>query len=176
MTRIITVCTGNICRSPAAELLLASAFSSEASVSSAGTHAMVGHGIPASMLMCLDGDGIDGRGHVARQYSASLAREADLVVCMSARHRTWAVSEAPFALRRTFLLTELQEAARLGAPLEGGLAGVAQAVSDFRPSLAGRVMADVPDPYMESQAVYDASYAMIRTAVSEIAQWVRSSL
>ena len=134
---------------------------------------MVGHGIPAPMLMCLDAEDIDGRGHVARQYSASLAGSADLVVCMTARHRAWAVSEAPFALKRTFLLTELAAAARDGAPLEGGLAGVAQAVQDYRVTLAGMRLEDVPDPYGESQAVYDSAYAMIRGAVDDIAAWVR---
>jgi protein-tyrosine phosphatase len=178
MTSIITVCTGNICRSPAAELLLQEYLGPVATVSSAGTHALVGRGIPAEMLLCLDGDGIDGRGHAARQYTASLAREADLVVCMTAEHRRWAVSEAPFALRKTFMLTELSEAARLGAVVEGSsleerMASVPGAVSDFRPSLAGVALADVPDPYMRSQAVYDQTYATLKSLIGEVVEWIR---
>ena len=111
VTRILTVCTGNICRSPAAELLLTKVFGPDAVVSSAGTHAMVGHGIPAPMLRCLERDGVDGRGHAARQFTAELASEADLIICMTARHRTWCVGEAPFALERTFLLEEIAAAA-----------------------------------------------------------------
>ena len=173
MTSILTVCTGNICRSPAAELLLAREFGAAAEVSSAGTYAMVGHGIPAPMLVCLDEDGIDGRSHHARQLTAALARESDLIICMSAQHRARAVSEAPFALKRTFLLSEIATAARHGAPLVGGLDGVARAVQSYRVELAGMRLEDVPDPYMEPQAVYDSTYAMIRDAVRDIAAWVR---
>ena len=171
---IVTVCTGNICRSPVAELLLARALGPDAVVTSAGTHAMVGHGIPAPMLMCLDGDDIDGRGHRARQFAEPLARDAELIICMTARHRAWAVSEAPFAMKRTFLLSEVAAAAAAGAPLAGGPAGIAAAVQQYRVELAGRSLADVPDPYMESQAVYDEAYAMIREMVDGVAGWALS--
>ena len=40
---ILTVCTGNVCRSPAVERLLASKLGPTVSVASAGTHALVGH-------------------------------------------------------------------------------------------------------------------------------------
>ena len=172
VTSILTVCTGNICRSPAAELLLANAFGPQAVVTSAGTHAMVGHGIPAPMLRCLAADGMDGRGHVARQFTAALARDADLIICMTARHRTWCVGEAPFALKRTVLLSELAAAAVAGAPLTDGIAGLADATLQFRLTLAGRSTADVPDPYGGPQSEYDESYGIIRSAVDEIASWV----
>jgi len=134
---------------------------------------MVGHGIPAPMQRCLGADDVDGGGHSARQFTASLARESDLIICMTARHRTWCVSEAPFALKRTFLLSELAIAARESAPLVGGLDGVAQAVQDFRVELAGRTLDDVPDPYGGPQRDYDEAYKIIRTAVDEIVGWVQ---
>jgi protein-tyrosine phosphatase len=174
MTSIMTVCTGNICRSPAAELLLKEYLGAEATVSSSGTHGMVGWGIPAEMLMCLDADNIDGRSHKAQQFSAGLARVSDLIICMTAEHRSRAVSEAPFALKRTFLLSEIATAARAGAPLEGGIAGVADAVQNFRVELAGRSLPDVPDPYRRSQRDYDEAYAMIRSAIEDIVGWARA--
>lgn len=139
---------------------------------------MEGWRIPAEMLACLDADGLDGREHVARQYTASIAQSADLVICMTAEHRTLAVREAPFALRRTFMLSELVEAARGGCELSGDtvaerLASLPSAVADFRPSLTGVRLADVPDPYRRSQAVYDACYSTISEAVAEVAAWVR---
>lgn len=170
MTRIVTVCTGNICRSPAAELLLAKALGPDAVVTSSGTHAMVGHGIPGPMLRCLDADGIDGREHVAAQFSASDA-SADLIVCMTARHRDWVLREAPFAMKRTFLLTEISAAARAGVPLVGGVAGIAAAVQEHRVELAGTSLRDVPDPYGGSQRDYDEAHAMILAAVEEIGAW-----
>lgn len=175
MTSIVTVCTGNICRSPAAELLLARALGPDAVVTSAGTHALVGHGIPTPMLRCLDADGLDGRGHAARQFSSAIAASADVVVCMTARHRAWAVKEAPSAFKRTFLLSEVAAAARAGVPLTGGVAGISDAVQGYRVALAGVPLADVPDPYMESQDAYDRSYAMIAELVGEIGDWVSAA-
>lgn len=178
MTTIMTVCTGNICRSPAAELLLGVYLGPLASLTSAGTHAMVGHGIPAEMLMCLDAEGIDGRGHRAQQLTAGLIREADLVIAMAAQHRAWAMSEAPFALKRTFTLSEIAAAAADGVHLPGStpgerLAHVADAVAGHRPHLAGRSLADIPDPYGNSQRAYDESYALMREAIDAIAAWIR---
>lgn len=173
MTRIVMVCTGNICRSPAAELLAARAFGPDAVVTSAGTHAMVGYGIPEEMLACLEADGIDGSAHRGQAFSADIARDADLVVGMTAAHRAHAVGVAPFALKRTFTLAEVAAAARDGAHLDGGLAGLADSVQRHRVELAGRSLADVPDPYRRSRRHYDEAYAMIRSAVEDITAWVR---
>jgi len=178
VTTIMTVCTGNICRSPAAELLLREYLGDLASVSSTGTHAMRGHGIPAEMLMCLDVDGIDGRGHTSTQFKERDAREADLIITMTARHRAFTVSEAPATLKHTFLLTEIAETARAGAELAGDtpterLANLPDAVRNYRPALAGDVVADVPDPYGRGQARYDEAYAMIKDAIVDIDAWVR---
>ena len=50
---ILTVCTGNLCRSPAAERLLASKLGPTVKVSSAGTHALVGQPISEPMAALL---------------------------------------------------------------------------------------------------------------------------
>lgn len=178
MTTIMTVCTGNICRSPAAELLLRDYLGDLATVSSTGTHAMRGHGVTAEMLVCLEADGIDGRGHTASQFTDRAASASDLIVTMTAEHRRYAASAAPDARERTFLLEEIAAAARAGADLEGDtpaerLAEVSHAVRRIHPWLAHASVADVPDPYGLGQARYDQSYAMIRDAVRDIAAWVR---
>lgn len=178
MATILTVCTGNICRSPAAEVLLQHYLSDIARVTSVGTGALVGHGIPAEMLINLDSSGIESRGHAARQMNPDLIGEANLVIAMAAEHRSAIVRENPAVLRRTFLLDELAKAARASAPLEGEtpaerLANVPAAVQGFRPYLAGMEVEDVPDPYRRSQDDYDASYAMIHAAVADFVNWVR---
>ena len=175
---ILTVCTGNICRSPAAALVLQAHLRELARVESAGVAAMVGHGIPAEMLMPLDADGLDGRAHEARQANAEMTAQFDLIVAMAAEHRRALVQDSPANLRRTFLLDELTKAARADAPLEGDspqerLANVPAAIQGFRPELAGMDIADVPDPYRRSQARYDEAYAMITDGVRDIAAWVR---
>lgn len=179
MTGILTVCTGNICRSPAAEYLLARALGDSVPVSSSGTYAVEGLGVTAPMLRCLDAAGLDGRAHRARQFSADLARSADLVICMTARHRDRAMNEAPFAADRTFLLTELASAAQRLTPPDGSnlaarVANIAPAITGARASLLGPAHGDVADPYGQSQAVYDACFDLISEAVANIAAWVRA--
>ncbi|WP_062387962.1 arsenate reductase/protein-tyrosine-phosphatase family protein [Demequina iriomotensis] len=180
MPTILTVCTGNICRSPATELLLARTLGSHATVASAGTHALVGHGIPDPMLAELARDGIDGAGHHARLLTDGLMREADLIITMTAEHRRLAVSTGPSALKRTFTLSELAAAAGTGAVLEGAtpeerLADVPRAVAAHRAVLAGYDLDDVPDPYRQDEAAYHESYVLIRGAVAEIDAWLRGA-
>lgn len=178
MTAILTVCTGNICRSPAAELLLQRALGDVAHVSSAGTHALVGHGIPEPMLAELAADGIDGASHGGRLLTEPVMKAQDLVVTMTAEHRQMAVQTAPSLLRRTFTLAELAAAAGTGAELTGAtpaerLASVPAAVAAHRHVLAGFDLLDVPDPYRRSQDAYHEAYTMIRGAVLEIDAWIR---
>jgi len=168
VTRIVTVCTGNICRSPAAELLLARRLADRAQVTSAGTHAMVGHRVPEPMVRCLAGEDIDGSQHSARQFTENSARGADLVVCMTSRHRAWVVAEAPFARDRTFLLTELAAAGRANSGLDVWTPDARIAITEFLADRHHVGFADVPDPYLGSQQVYNETFALIRSAVDDI--------
>ncbi|WP_062465392.1 arsenate reductase/protein-tyrosine-phosphatase family protein [Demequina soli] len=177
MATILTVCTGNICRSPAAELLLALELGEAVTVGSAGTHALVGHGIPDEMLEELAADGIDGAGHQGRLLTEPLMRDADLIITMTAEHRQRAVRTEPTALKRTFTIAELAAAAGTGATLEGStvaerLADLPRAVAAHRHILAGYELDDVPDPYRRGQEAYHEAYGLIRGAVAEIVDWV----
>jgi len=58
---ILTVCTGNVCRSPAVERLLSTELGPTVQVSSAGTHALVGHPISQPMAALLTASGIEDR-------------------------------------------------------------------------------------------------------------------
>ena len=179
MTSILVVCTGNICRSPAAEFLLARALGDAELVSSAGTYAIEGLGITSPMLRCLEAAGLDGRAHRSRQFTADLARSADLVICMTARHRDRVELEAPFAVGRTFLLTELAAAARRLPPPEGSdlaarLASVAPTITAAGSVPLGADHDDIADPYGQSQAVYDECFDLISEAVADIGAWVRT--
>jgi len=178
LTAILTVCTGNICRSPAAALLLARALGDLATVSSAGTHALVGAGIPDEMLAELAADDLDGSRHEGRLLTEAILTESDLVITMTADHRQRAVRTGPAALKRTFTLAELAAAAGTGATLEGDtpaerLADIPRAVAAHRHVLASYELDDVPDPYRRDQAVYHEAYGLIRGAVAEIAAWVQ---
>ncbi len=91
MTRVLFVCTGNICRSPLAEALLRRELDQRgidgAHVSSAGTGAW--EGAPASEGAYLVGleHGLDLSAHKARLLTRGLIREAHLILTMSRHHR-----------------------------------------------------------------------------------------
>ncbi len=88
--RICFVCTGNICRSPSAEVILrarAHDAGLDVVVDSAGTdgyHA----GEPADhrALRAMKAAGYDGSGHVARQFDESWFAGRDLVVALDRGH------------------------------------------------------------------------------------------
>ena len=90
MTRILMVCTGNICRSPLAEALMRAKLEDlgvdGTDVSSAGTGAW--EGAPASEGAYLVGleHGVDLSDHRARLLTGALVRESDLIFTM-ARHQ-----------------------------------------------------------------------------------------
>lgn len=112
--RILYVCTGNICRSPTAELLT-TAYAAEAgrddlTAHSAGTRAMVGYGVEPTAALVLQQLGGDPEGFSARRLTSAIAEDADMIITMSERHRSQVIQLAPRKMRVTFTL---REAARL---------------------------------------------------------------
>lgn len=100
--RILTVCTGNICRSPVAAILL-QALRPDAELSSAGLAAEPGRAAdPMTAAAALD-LGVDLSGHRARRFSAAMGRETDLILAMAPRHCEDIVRIAPELTGRTFL-------------------------------------------------------------------------
>jgi protein-tyrosine phosphatase len=185
---VLFVCTGNVCRSPAAERLLRHAVDasvggfaglSGVGVSSAGTSALVGEPISPAMAALLVRDGAETDGFQARQLTAAMVRSADLVITMTSAHRSETVAMAPAAVQRTFVLGELAHMLS-GVAAEDVLAEVGQAsstVDRFRAIVAiakrNRTpgvdpQEDVVDPYGRSNSVYADSYRQIRTALEPI--------
>lgn len=100
---VLTVCVGNICRSPAAESLL-SAQLSGLSVSSAGLGALVGNGVDPTMARILAEDGLDVSAHRARALQAWMTQRSDLILVMEQAHKTQIESTYPAARGRVFRL------------------------------------------------------------------------
>lgn len=117
---ILFVCTGNICRSPAAEYLLrdkirhTQGVAPEITVSSAGTMGMSGYGMDDRSLRWLDAHGIDGTGFVARRVNKRLLKSADLVIGLEQEHVDACLRTAPAVMNRTFRLHQLAEWSRNG--------------------------------------------------------------
>ena len=109
MTRVLVVCTGNVCRSPIAEGLLRAAFVERMGpdapeVASAGTMGWTGSRADPSSIRAAAERGVDISGHRAREVSYEDVARADLVVAMAPEHaRAFAGEARP----RTFTLKEL---------------------------------------------------------------------
>ena len=175
---ILCVCTGNVCRSPAAERLLAEALSPlGVHVTRAGTAAPVGAPISEEMARLLLAAGVDAADHRARRLSGDDIRRADLVLGMSGEHRSHVVEFEPAALRRSFTLLELAAIARLvpAAELEPGPADAApsdrlRALIRLAPRYRGQAAAgDIDDPIGCDEATYARVFAQIQGAVDLIA-------
>lgn len=172
MSGILVVCTGNVCRSPYLERLLAAALPG-VTVSSAGTMALVGDDIEPRVKALLLERGVNATGFASRQLQPAMAEGADLVITASREHQRKVLRLAPRAMRRTFTLRELADALTADAPVhaqEGGLSAVvARAVA-----LRGRGPArsddecTVPDPYGKPDDVVRAMSAYVDDALPPI--------
>jgi protein-tyrosine phosphatase len=175
---ILVVCTGNVCRSPAAERLLRQRLGTTVTVESAGTFGLLGEPIAAPMAELLIESGVTIDGFAARRLSPGLIQQADLVLAVTREHRSLVVEAWPKAVRRAFTLREF---ARLLAGIELAALPAGTPADRLRAAvpLAGaqrgrrRVPSsedDVVDPYRQPRPVYEASLAQILPAVETIAQ------
>src|SRR5947209_6644699 len=101
------VCTGNICRSPMAEVLLASRLRErgiDARVESGGTSALVGCPADPMAQELLRARGLDLSRHRARQLTPDLVRGFDLVLAMEPEHQRFLEAIDPTARGRVHRL------------------------------------------------------------------------
>ena len=112
---VLVVCRANICRSPAAAALLQAALPPDVAVTvtSAGTHALIGHEVDLAVVTALREAGVRIAEHEARQATSELVASTDLLLA-AARSHLPALFESEAAAGRTFTLREF---ARLGAAL-----------------------------------------------------------
>jgi protein-tyrosine-phosphatase len=108
MFNILTVCTGNICRSPMAEGILRSMLSGNhgISVSSAGTHALGGNPATEFAIIAAWEQGIDISGHRARILTADSIKNSNIILCMEPSHVEWVLSQGVSPADRVYTLAE----------------------------------------------------------------------
>ncbi|MHA7269800.1 arsenate reductase/protein-tyrosine-phosphatase family protein [Arthrobacter sp. HLT1-20] len=179
--RILTVCTGNICRSPMAERLLQHGLDQVSpgafQVTSAGTSAMVGHGIEPHVEGFIRVMGAPADNFASRQLTSAILKEQDLVLALTRRHRSRIVEMHPALLKRTFTLREL---ARILPHIEvpPGL-GPAERWEAMIP-LAMRARSqfrsapeddDVVDPYRRPDDIYEQMRRDIALALRAVEKW-----
>ena len=100
--RILTVCDGNICRSPTAAFLLAARSGKQ--VDSAGLVGLTGHDMDAVAREVASAHGVDCPVHVARKLSDEMCRTADLILVMELRQKDRVMALAPAASGKVMLL------------------------------------------------------------------------
>ncbi len=90
---MLFVCTGNICRSPAAEFLFRARIGTAPIVaSSAGTSGLSGWDMDAPSARALRAFGVDPSAHVARRMTREMVAAADLVLTADTDHRSIVVT------------------------------------------------------------------------------------
>lgn len=187
---LLVLCTGNICRSPLAEVLLRDRLADlPVVVASAGTRAVVGEPMAPHVSVAVAAAGLD-PAHVAAQVTVEHLAGADLVLGLAREHRRAAIELHPRVVRRAMTLLELArvvgqhgdaiaDEARSAAPdAEGRLReavrlAVAERGSTVPPSAPD--LDDVPDPWGRDERAYDAAHLLVRTAVESVSRWLHTS-
>lgn len=184
--RILTVCTGNICRSPYAERVLAHRLEAVRpggfEVMSAGTGALVGEGVDPGSARHLDSRQIGHSDFAARQLSERILDEIDLVIPMTVEHRKTVLSYTPRLLKRAYTLKELArliESAEQAQPWRERLAGLTtpeerwRAIPQHLARERGRARVeagvdDIADPYRLSAEKFDLMAEEVDAAVERV--------
>ncbi|WP_147105616.1 low molecular weight phosphatase family protein [Nesterenkonia populi] len=194
MIQILTVCTGNVCRSPLADVVLRGRLADlGAQVSSAGSGALVGDPLTpqtAELALSAGARPEDVETHRARRLTERIAAEADLVLAMTRDHRRAAVELSPTLLRRAFTVREF---GRLGEGLSEGEIAESAVGSDPRGRLRAALrmlanrrgvvgppedlaMDDVVDPYRQKDAVYQQQARQLLPALDQVERFVRAAV
>ena len=163
--RVMTVCTGNICRSPMAEVVLrhrlaAAGLGEDAVVvdSTGTTDEERGRPMDPRARRVLEQHGYPAAGHRARQVRAADLGERDLVLAMTAAHAA--------SLRR----------------LARGDAAVADRVRMWRsfdpaaPTSGGEVALDVVDPWYGGAEDFEVTLADVEAAVDGVVDHIRRAI
>ena len=138
MNNILTVCIGNICRSPVAEAMLKDRLP-DRKVWSAGLHAVVGHDAEITAREIARQHGLDLSAHRAQQVAGWMCSHADLVLVMEADQQ--------------------QELEKLYPTARGKI----HRLGEFGPQRGF----DIADPYRQPRAAFEAAHAAIARGVDE---------
>lgn len=160
--RVIAVCTGNICRSPMAELMLAAALEREGldglvAVDSAGTTGYeAGRPIDPRAARRLAATQLGSEQHVAREWEPDWFRSRDLILALDIDHYAWLSQAAPDQ--------ESLEKIRM--------------LRSFDPAVAGLDLLDqgIEDPWYGGHADFDAVWHQIHAALPGIVDHIKSTV
>lgn len=136
MQNILTVCIGNICRSPVAEAMLKVAFP-EKNIWSAGIAALEGHPADDTAQSIASEHGLDLSAHRAQQLTSYMCTQADLILVMETGHKQEIEQLYPFTRGKVHCL---------------GHMGPGKQV-------------EIADPYRKDRAAFELSHQLITDGV-----------
>ena len=182
---VLVVCTGNICRSPYVERLLAHALRDTAVVvRSAGTGALVGAPVDPGSAVRLEAAGADPRGFAAQQVEARDVAEADLVVAATRQHLSSVVPLHPAALRYGFALRDLADLLSVVEPGEIDQASGSTRVARVAAAAVGARGRGVPrsvedsgivDPFRRGPEVFDQMAREVEESLPVLVRAIRGA-
>lgn len=160
--RIIAVCTGNICRSPMAELILAEAFTAAGLadavvVDSAGTTAYeAGRPIDPRAARKLTAHNLISDRHIAREWQPEWYSERHLILALDVDHYGWLRASAPDheTRARIRMLRSFDPALEAKDPLDQG----------------------IEDPWYGDHNDFETVWEQVQAAVPGIVQFVRAAI
>lgn len=133
MQHILTLCIGNICRSPLAEVMLAREFP-DRTVWSAGLGALVGEPADPTSIALAKEQGLDLSAHRAQQVSSIMCQRADLILVMEQHHRAELERRYPLVRGKVFRLGagDIADPYRMHrSAFEAAYADIARGVADW---------------------------------------------
>lgn len=137
LSRLLVICTGNICRSPVAAALLRARLPT-LTIESAGLGALVGHDVEPTARELAEREGVNVGSHRARQVTPEMVQQADLVLVMSERQRLAVADLHPASIGKIFLLGHWLERNGKGE--------------------------EIPDPYRKSQEAFEYVHNQLKRA------------
>lgn len=167
---ILTVCTGNICRSPLAEQIFRVRFAGDPAfeIGSAGLHAVVGSPMDRDAAIQLQAHGGDPSGLQGEQLSDDHVLAADLILTMTRGQRDEVIRRHPTAMQRTFALAEFAALLRT----ESSATGTSRERIAYAARTRARVQLtetdDVPDPIDANTEVHEAVGNQIVMLIEQI--------
>ncbi|WP_124711530.1 arsenate reductase/protein-tyrosine-phosphatase family protein [Gordonia insulae] len=167
---VLFICTGNICRSPIGERILAGLAQRSGvpvTSSSAGVGAMNGHAMHPYAVEVLDEHGYDATGFESRYLRPPLLQTADVVLCLTRDHRAAAQQMLPVRWKRMFTLTEFAELVSLG-----GDASLDEVIASRSRIDTNSAHLDILDPMGRPRDDFDRVFADIEPKVATIVDWL----
>lgn len=173
--RVVMVCTGNICRSPAMHYYARDRWGSAAEVSSAGIYAEVGLDVPQPMRAAAVRHGLTIPRHRPTQLDYGILSRADLVLVATQQHARWIEHEwggrppHMFGLKEAVELSSRADAP-VGASPESRLEALAGTLDHAR-QVDPAPLRSLDDPWGRSQDTFDRVMDEIVDDLDVLTQW-----